>query len=76
MEPMNEIKIGQQEHVSLRSIVKSLDEIDGEPSTFWYAQVRSTLLLFKDYDELRLSLWMFLFVKTFTLCDLGSFGAA
>lgn len=43
MEPMNEIKIGQgHEHVSLRSIVKSLDEIDGEPSTFWYAQVRAT----------------------------------
>ena len=46
MEPMNEIKIGQHEHVSLRSIVKSLDEIDGEPSTFWYAQVSRNDALF------------------------------
>ncbi|XP_067931339.1 cilia- and flagella-associated protein 44-like [Watersipora subatra] len=36
MEPMNEIKIGGQEHVSLMSIVKSVDE--AEEPTIWYAQ--------------------------------------
>jgi len=36
MEPMNEIKIGNQEHVSLRQIVKSVSE--DEP-TIWFAQV-------------------------------------
>ena len=44
MEPMNEIKIGQHEHVSLRSIVKSVDE--NEEPTIWYAQVRFVTVIY------------------------------